>query len=97
MLIFNVLQASLFSHLPGSAIFHGLLEFSAGSLDLANQPERSIFVLVSLFLGFSGISCMMQVQAVLSHIQWSFQSYFIARFFQGLIAFLLSIFYLWLS
>ncbi len=97
MLIFNVLQASLFSHLPGSAIFHGLLEFSAGSLDLANQPERSIFVLVSLFLGFSGISCMMQVQAVLSHIQWAFQSYFIARLFQGLIAFSLSFFYLWLS
>lgn len=97
MLIFNVLYVSLFSHLDGALFFHGILEFSAGTLALINQPVSQIFTFASFFLGFSGISCMMQVQAVLSDLTWPKRSYIVARFLQGTIALLLSIFYLWIT
>lgn len=70
-------------------IIKGFLEFSSGSIQLLQYQHLLVYPFVSLYLSFSGLSVLMQVDNILDGIPYSFRKYFIARVLHGLSSFII--------
>ncbi len=98
MLIFQFINYSLQPFLANySFIIQGILEFSSGSMSLSESQHLYTYPLISLFLSFSGISVLMQIDNILENIPYSFQSLLISRIYHALFSFFICFFLLLLT
>lgn len=85
MLIFQFI-GSFLEEILGCHIFvdiiKGMMEFSSGSLHLANKS----LPVVAFFLSFGSFSVMMQADNILEDIPYSFFQYFVVRLYHGLLS-----------
>lgn len=76
---------------------YAVLEITGGIAALLRESTLNILPLISFFIGFSGISVLAQVYAVVKPSGLSIKPYIIGKLLQGLLAFLLTYFAMLIS
>lgn len=90
MLVFQFISYSFDLFLADSKIsliISGLLEFSSASLLLSAQQSLYTYPLISLFISFSSLSVLMQIDNILEDIPYSFTSLLITRIIHSILSF----------
>ena len=91
IIIFAVFVGAI-PDLPFRSYVYAALEITGGIAALLRESTLNVLPLISFFMGFSGISVLAQVYAVVKPSGLSIKPYIIGKLLQGIVAFLLTYF-----